>query len=192
VAGNITSDNVGPQHLINIKRLAYVARTVEEAFPDQGKASAASASGGSIDRQQIVNAVDRYLQKRGVAVTPSAPAASPVTSAIIPLPTESVVDRFLANRRTGTAPAPSASAGCGCGGATSCATKTEPPPPPAPKPQPPPISIADFVCENDVREAMRQKQKIYIGPKTIVTPSARDLGAQFDTIVVAQRPEDRN
>ena len=32
VAGNITSDNVGPQHLINIKRLAYVVRKPEEAF----------------------------------------------------------------------------------------------------------------------------------------------------------------
>src|ERR1035437_916748 len=32
VAGNITSDNVGPLHLINIKRLAYTVRTPEEAF----------------------------------------------------------------------------------------------------------------------------------------------------------------
>ncbi|HVY92295.1 MAG TPA: aldehyde dehydrogenase family protein, partial [Bryobacteraceae bacterium] len=32
MAGNITSDNVGPQHLINIKRLAYVVRKPEEAF----------------------------------------------------------------------------------------------------------------------------------------------------------------
>src|SRR5205823_4248544 len=32
VAGNITSDNVGPQHLINIKRLAYAVRKPEEAF----------------------------------------------------------------------------------------------------------------------------------------------------------------
>ena len=32
VAGNITSDNVGPLHLINIKRLAYVVRKPEEAF----------------------------------------------------------------------------------------------------------------------------------------------------------------
>ena len=32
VAGNITRDNVGPQHLINIKRLAYVVRKPEEAF----------------------------------------------------------------------------------------------------------------------------------------------------------------
>ena len=32
VAGNITSDNVGPLHLINIKRLAYVVRQPQEAF----------------------------------------------------------------------------------------------------------------------------------------------------------------
>src|SRR3954470_16639108 len=32
VAGNITLDNIGPQHLINIKRLAYVVRKPEEAF----------------------------------------------------------------------------------------------------------------------------------------------------------------
>ena len=31
-ANNSTSDNVGPLHLINIKRLAFVARTPEEAF----------------------------------------------------------------------------------------------------------------------------------------------------------------
>src|ERR1022692_3008625 len=31
-AGNITSDNVGPQHLYNIKRLAYAVRTPAEAF----------------------------------------------------------------------------------------------------------------------------------------------------------------
>ena len=32
MAGNSTSDNVGPLHLINIKRLAYTVRTPEEAF----------------------------------------------------------------------------------------------------------------------------------------------------------------
>jgi hypothetical protein len=32
MAGNITSDNVGPLHLINIKRLAYTVRTPQEAF----------------------------------------------------------------------------------------------------------------------------------------------------------------
>ncbi|MCL6650568.1 MAG: acetaldehyde dehydrogenase, partial [Chloroflexi bacterium] len=32
IAGNATSDNVGPQHLINIKRLAWYVRSPEEAM----------------------------------------------------------------------------------------------------------------------------------------------------------------
>jgi hypothetical protein len=43
------------------------------------------------------------------------------------------------------------------------------------------------VCEADVRDAMRQSKKIYIGPKTIVTPAARELAGQSDTLVMAQR-----
>lgn len=188
VAGNSTSDNVGPQHLINIKRLAYVARTVEEAFPDLGKPVAvntASAGGGTVNRAQIVAAVERYLQQRGMA---SAPAASVTAAAsVIASPTASIVDRFLASKRT---PAPAEpKTGCGC---SSCPivppAQSAPAEPPAAEPKPAPaITIADFVCENDIREAMQQKRKIYIGPKSIVTPSAKDMGAQFDVLVLAQR-----
>jgi hypothetical protein len=45
----------------------------------------------------------------------------------------------------------------------------------------------DFVCEADVRDAIRQNRQIYIGPRTIVTPSARDLAAANDILVLAQR-----
>jgi hypothetical protein len=48
---------------------------------------------------------------------------------------------------------------------------------PAPKP-------VDFVCEHDVRTAMRENRKIYIGAKTIVTPSARDLAGPSDILVL--------
>jgi ethanolamine utilization cobalamin adenosyltransferase len=44
----------------------------------------------------------------------------------------------------------------------------------------------DFVCEADVRDAIREKRKIHIGPRTIVTPSARDLAAPSDILVVVQ------
>jgi acetaldehyde dehydrogenase (acetylating) len=49
IAGNITSDNVGPQHLINIKRIAYVARKASEAFtvPAEALASAPAAQTAS-------------------------------------------------------------------------------------------------------------------------------------------------
>src|SRR6202142_1597188 len=53
-AGNITSDNVGPQHLFNIKRLAYAVRTPAEAFgTPAGPASTAT------------DVVDRFLARRG-------------------------------------------------------------------------------------------------------------------------------
>ena len=45
----------------------------------------------------------------------------------------------------------------------------------------------DFVCEDDVRAAVAGARKIYIGPKTIVTPSARDLASRGDILVMAQR-----
>jgi hypothetical protein len=81
--------------------------------------------------------------------------------------------------------------------ASTCGCALPPPPKQAeaaPPPATPPVkapepsvTIADFVCENDVRAAMRQSSKIYIGPKTIVTPSARDLAGQYDILVVAKR-----
>jgi hypothetical protein len=43
----------------------------------------------------------------------------------------------------------------------------------------------DFVCEEDVRSAIKHSRKIYIGPKTIVTPAARDLAAPSDILVLA-------
>jgi hypothetical protein len=52
-------------------------------------------------------------------------------------------------------------------------------PQPAEKPQP-----VDFVCEFDVRQAMKESRKIYIGTKSIITPSARDLAGSNDILVV--------
>ena len=82
MAGNITSDNVGPQHLINIKRLAYVVRKPEEAFEmpldyDAAPSGPAVPAGvGPIDRDTVVAAVERYLASRGIAVRASASAAA--------------------------------------------------------------------------------------------------------------------
>ena len=35
---------------------------------------------------------------------------------------------------------------------------------------------AEFVSEDDVRRAIQKGEKIYVGPRTIITPSARDIG----------------
>ena len=120
VAGNITSDNVGPQHLFNIKRLAYVVRKPEEAFEmplDYNGAPSAPAPGsvGPIDRGAVVAAVERYLASRGIAVAaptaspscscesvgPAARSTAPAQSAIGNVAAE-VVDRFLARRGPGS------------------------------------------------------------------------------------------
>lgn len=49
---------------------------------------------------------------------------------------------------------------------------------------PPASKPVDFVCEADVRDAIKEKRKIYIGPKTIVTPSARDMAGPSDILVL--------
>ena len=119
-AGNITSDNVGPQHLINIKRLSYVVRTPEEAFQmpldiNQAPAGPAIDTGvGPIDRNTLVAAVERYLESRGIAIvapsggpscTSSCAAPAPaVKQAVVASTTAQVVDRFLARRSEGDRP----------------------------------------------------------------------------------------
>ena len=156
-AGNITSDNIGPLNLINIKRLAYVARKAEEAFE-----TPLTPVNGPVDRRQVVAAVERYLAKRGVEAEPQL--------------TSSVVDRFLAAKRTPGSGSPA------------------PVPRTAAEPtalSPPPLEIADFVCEADVRRAIAQSKKIYIGPGSIVTPSARDLALRSDTLVMTEHAKAR-
>jgi hypothetical protein len=165
VAGNITSDNIGPQHLINIKRLAYAVRRPEEALqiPDT-----AAPPVQAVPRPGIAAAVERYLSQRGLAA-----ADEPrVVSGTIARPASDVVDRFLAARRPPPAAAETA---------RTCPAN------PAISRQEPAVQVVDFVCETDVRVAIQESRKIYIGPKTIVTPSARDLGESHGILVMAQR-----
>ena len=96
IAGNITSDNVGPQHLINIKRIAYVARKASEAFtvpaeqlaptPRPSAESSAHRESGlatglamisesQSERQAVATAVEEYLRSRGIQI-PGGGAAS--------------------------------------------------------------------------------------------------------------------
>jgi hypothetical protein len=156
VAGNITSDNIGPLNLINIKRLAYVARKAEDAFETPEISSGASG----VDRHKVVAAVERYLAKRGVEAAPQM--------------TSSVVDRFLAAKRSPGRSAPA--------GVPQIPTET---------PVAAPLEIAEFVCEEDVRRAIAESKKIYIGPGSIVTPSARDLALRGDTLVMTEHVKAR-
>jgi acetaldehyde dehydrogenase (acetylating) len=152
-AGNITSDNVGPQHLYNIKRLAYAVRTAAEAFEtpagqiSQPTILPAAAAAKIAAPRIATDIVDRFLARRGVALS-AAPVAAPAAP---------------------PAPAPVQPASC-----AAC----EPPAPPKPQ-------TVDFVCEEDVRNAIKHSRKIYITSRTIVTPAARDLASPSDILVLA-------
>ena len=188
VAGNSTSDNVGPLHLINIKRIAFKVREAEEAFtspeaqayfrgeniPKAAPASVAASAGSSpVSRTEISAAVDRYLSRKGA---PAAPAAASARDAAT-----LVVDRFLAGKTTGAS-----------GPACACGTTPEPTAEPAqapaeePKPPAPQVTVVDFVSEDDARRARTQGKKIYVNRKTIVTPAARDLDVSGDILVMTE------
>jgi len=163
VAGNSTGDNVTPLHLLNIKRVAWAVREPHEALPALGKpaaAAATSASAGAVERSRVIAAVEKVLGQRAVSTAPSS--------------TADIVDRFLARRGP---PAPAA----------AVAAPADPALPAAPAPKP---TIVDFVCENDVREAIRHGRKIHICPKSIVTPAARDLaGQQREEVLILNRSD---
>jgi len=209
IASNSTSDNVGPLHLINIKRLAYAMRTPEEASPpteESGTRTAplsatpatpvpqAATPVASVQRQTVLSAVEQYLAQRGLKLTgqPPIPAGAPVATGYDAPPpaapaaarpaarvTGQVVDRFLAAKRVAAAgggSAVTAPPSCSCGMPPASAS-----PVPAP-PLPPPV-VTDFVCESDVRSAIQKSQKIHVGPKTIITPAARELAGGTDVLV---------
>jgi len=155
--GNVTSDNVSPLHLMDIKRVAFETRPVKSARPAVSTVSTQTVSaastkepvvaGAKIDRQEIAAIVDRFLAGKRIE-----PAASPLPAPVVEAEAGSMY----------TAPAP--------------------PPPPAPrevKATPPSSNGAkavEFVSEDDVRRAIQKGEKIYINARTIITPSARDIG----------------
>jgi hypothetical protein len=46
------------------------------------------------------------------------------------------------------------------------------------------VKPVDFVCEADVLQAAKEKRQIPIGPKTIITPAARDVKGASDILVL--------
>jgi acetaldehyde dehydrogenase (acetylating) len=164
--GNITSDNISPRHLLNIKRVAFETNPV----PDRPTSAAA-------------------------AETPSLPRAPVAPRVPGGLPAESLarrIDQFLASRGY-TPPAETDQGGGSAQGppAPRPSTSEIPPPAAATAPFSGPETVqkpVEFVCEDDVRQAIRQSRKIVIGERTIVTPAARDLADQHRIFVTAAWP----
>ncbi|MGI8470212.1 MAG: aldehyde dehydrogenase family protein [Pyrinomonadaceae bacterium] len=158
--GNVTSDNVSPIHLMDIKRVAFETRPVQspkskvqsQPIADFGARNAElkTANRQAVKREEIAAIVDRFLRQK-IAETPLETAEVkverqiPQTAAQNPQ-SESPVKTIIHELRNGNA--------------TNGA-----------KP-----SAVDFVSEDDVRRAIQKGEKIYVTAKTIITPSARDLG----------------
>jgi acetaldehyde dehydrogenase (acetylating) len=135
--GNVTSDNVSPVHLMDIKRVAFETKRVS---PNVRRAS--TTVGASPSRDSIARIVDRFIaSKQG--------APSTTSSGLQP----SVMARSEGSSKMATIHDLSAgSPGHGV--------------------------PAEFVSEDDVRRAAFAGQKILIGPKTIITPAAKDLASE--------------
>jgi acetaldehyde dehydrogenase (acetylating) len=87
--GNITSDNISPRHLLNIKRLAYEVTPVANRF-EQPSTAVATASPSGITADALNRRIDAFLGARGfrpealdqtVAPAASAARSAPVRSA---------------------------------------------------------------------------------------------------------------
>src|SRR3954447_24653618 len=80
--GNITSDNISPRHLLNIKRLAYEVNPVNDGRPARGPSVPAAAFGG-----QTARGADAGALPKG----PARPAPEGITAATL----ASRIDDFL-------------------------------------------------------------------------------------------------
>jgi len=61
--GNVTSDNISPRHLVDIKRIAFETRPINQAAATVRPAARAAAM---VDRSEIAALVDRFLAERHV------------------------------------------------------------------------------------------------------------------------------
>jgi len=205
--GNITSDNIGPQHLMNVKRVAWESRAVEHRTiaADQRMAGATFAAAASAppaeplktvtacgggaaampipatnaasavpmpDRQTIARIVEQVFAARGIprGGAAAAPGVAPAAPSSSPQPSAPPSAAPTAAARKVEAPASAAPATAKPAQAPSSAIQ-------------PLVQAVEFVSENDVRSALLRQEKIYVGPKSIVTPSARDLGDSHDIFV---------
>lgn len=147
--GNITSDNITPMHLLNIKRLAYELVPVSRSATPPQPAPDGSAAGAQVQEPPAPSLPRLAVPRPEGGLDAETVAAH--------------VDRVLGLAR-GQAHAER--------GAGTASASTAPP--------------VDFVCEDDVREALRRGTRIVIGRRTIITPAARDLARGHEVFVSSE------
>lgn len=165
--GNVTSDNVSPLHLMDIKRVAFETRPVPSKRP-------------AVTAQPAMQMSRQPASVRTIAATPTSRGVDTPAPKVSRQEIAAIVDRFLANRQPESAPPvpPMASNASRndystrAGGNSGASGSVREPASAASNGRKP----AEFVSEDDVRRAIQKGEKIYVGPRTIITPSARDLG----------------
>ena len=159
--GNVTSDNVSPIHLMDIKRVAFETKPVSvpsskfqvsslsnAKFENNEGQKTKDEGRKTIKREEIAALVDKFLSKK-IAETPieikSADSSAEIRNPKSEIPNQRAIIHEL---KTESA----------TNGAKSKAV--------------------DFVSEDDVKQAVEKGEKIFVSAKTIITPSARDLGEE--------------
>ena len=165
--GNVTSDNVSPIHLMDIKRVAFETKAVgnreskaenqhqsrTSTFKFQNEGQRPISKDQKPKREEIAAIVDKFLSQK-LSETTAADSLISLNkverneSGLENQPTENPVKTIIHEIK------PQSQAN----GAK-------------------PVAV-DFVSENDVRDAIEKGEKVYITAKTILTPSARDLGEE--------------
>jgi histone deacetylase complex regulatory component SIN3 len=215
--GNVTSDNVSPLHLMDIKRVAFETRAVKSARPALAAQSqsapagaspaaassnvqpvAAQTTGRAIGREEIAAIVDRFLANRTEG-QPAQQEHAPLHASASPAQYQPVIDIEAGSRydRSEAAPQAAAAPTAEANGGNGATASTQPSPaqtaspassaPPATRPAQSGGAASqatngnqrkavDFVSEDDVRRAIQKGEKIYVNARTIITPSARDMG----------------
>jgi len=153
--GNVTSDNVSPIHLMDIKRVAFETKPVSAKVPSPkfqapSLPKVESKVAQPSKRAEIAAIVDKFLSQK-LSETPKKVesgklrVASPKSEDQSPKtesPVKTIIHELKPQSETNGAK---------------------------------PVAV-DFVSETDVRIAVEKGEKIYVTAKTIITPAARDLG----------------
>lgn len=147
--GNVTSDNVSPIHLMDIKRVAFETKPVSAPKTKVQNSNPQSViqNPKSNKREEIAAIVDSFLKKKLADAPLEEKPALTTVSEVKPIsdsPVKTIIHELKAEpQKNGN------------------------------KPQ-----TVDFVSETDVRTAIEKGEKIFITAKTIITPSAKDLGEE--------------
>ncbi len=140
--GNVTSDNVSPHHLMDIKRVAFETKPVNGrqslVQSPQSKVHSPNSNVQSIKREDIASIVDKFLSKK----LSEAPEIETSPQDTEEKNTKTIIHQVAIKENS---------------------NENKP-------------NAVEFVSEEDVRNAIKISEKIYISKKTIITPSAKDLG----------------